>query len=566
VSSRWDPNSDRAAHEGALPGPSAFTLCGWLRILADVNDWRSLVRLSGAGGSPTLATLGTLADGTTLAYVSPGGTLTGAGYQLVPNAWVFAALRTGPTPGTGDLLIAEPGGALTSVVAGGAVTAGAASGMITFGGRSPSDATESYPVDLSYVRLFGARLSNAELDAERRSPVALHASIAGHWEALEGNSYADSSGNGRHLTPGATLTATASGPPLGPGVAAPLALGSSAEGGPAEIEGAGAADSLALDSSATGHKEADGATSVALVLDTTSGGHKIASADASAAPLTLGTSATGEPGTGGGEEPDVATAVSEVLCSPWARVIDVPERQLAELPDDITDAQIDEALLRASEVLWALSGRRWLGGGCEETAVLRSLPPAPGTASWPYETSWGRCRCWSFTGWHLADGLPVHAHPFPGRHEAPIAVKLPRSPVMTVTSVTVGGEPFAAWRLLSSGWLERTDGQAWNVCDGDTEIAYTFGEPPPGGGRDAAVELGLEILKYWHKLDSCRLPRKATNITRQGVSISIDPASFLTEGGTGLLGVDLWLRSVNPDRAAQAARVWSPDLPQTMRM
>jgi hypothetical protein len=261
--------------------------------------------------------------------------------------------------------------------------------------------------------------------------------------------------------------------------------------------------------------------------------------------------------------------VSEVLCSTWADVGDVPAAVLAELhaqTPPVTDDQINDALLRASELLWALSGRVWYGGGCTETAILRSNPPPPGTGSWPYDDSWKSCRCWSYGTW--IDGRLFPGFGYPDRHvAAPIAVKLPRSPVTGITSVTVDGSPFAAWRLLPTGWLERTDGKPWQVCDGDTEIVYTFGMPPPAGGRDAAVELGVELLRYRLKIKGCRLPSRTTSITRQGLSMEIvDPMEFLESGGTGLLGVDMWLRSVNPHRNPQAARVWSPDLPTTIRM
>lgn len=265
----------------------------------------------------------------------------------------------------------------------------------------------------------------------------------------------------------------------------------------------------------------------------------------------------------------MAAEVSEVLCASWADLDDVPQAtrdELAAHTPPVTDAEITAALLRASELLWALSGRVWYGDGCEEVATLRSSPPAPGTGAWPYHDSWRSCRCWSYGTW--VDGQLFPGFGYLGGHvTAPIAVKLPRSPVTSVVSVTVEGDPFAAWRLLDSGWIERTDGRPWQVCDGATEITYTFGAPPPAGGRDAAVELGIELLKHRRKLKGCRLPSRTTSITRQGLSMEIiDPMEFLNNGGTGLVLVDMWLRSVNPDRSPQAAGVWSPDLPTTIRM
>lgn len=256
------------------------------------------------------------------------------------------------------------------------------------------------------------------------------------------------------------------------------------------------------------------------------------------------------------------TEPAPVLCSPWATIDDVPERVIEELTQLGADVptELPPYLLRASEMLWMLSGRVWLGGGCEEEATLRSDPPAPGTGAWPYESSWGRCRCW---GWPSISS--AHAGPFPGRHvPAPVAVKLPRAGVTSVVSVTVGGDPFAAWELHRSGWLTRTDGRPWAVCDGNTVVIYQFGEPPPSGGVMAAVEYGVELLRDALGDDACRLPPNVVSLTRQGVSMEL-AANDARSMRTGLPSVDLWLDAVNPSQRPQAGRVWSPDIPRARR-
>lgn len=249
--------------------------------------------------------------------------------------------------------------------------------------------------------------------------------------------------------------------------------------------------------------------------------------------------------------------VAEVLCSPWATAEDVPAAVRATL--DVTDDELNAKLLIASEILWALSGRTWYGGGCEESVILRSQPPPPGTGAWPYSNSWGWCECWSASSW------PGHPGAWPGQHYAPVSVRLPRSPITAVTAVTIDGDAFTGYTLRRSGWLERTDGNPWNVCGEATEITYTFGEPPPAGGRDSAVELGVEMVRAALGVD-CRLPERVTNVTRQGVSMTVmDPAEFLEKGKVGLPGVDLWLSAVNPKAVAQSAFVWSPDIPTSVR-
>lgn len=265
-----------------------------------------------------------------------------------------------------------------------------------------------------------------------------------------------------------------------------------------------------------------------------------------------------------GEENEMAPSpVSDVLCSPWANVEDLPADKVTELNNLGFDAdEINASLLRASELLWAFSGRQWLGNGCEEDAVLLSFQPVPGTGTWPYSASWGRCGCWA--GATVLDGRPYPA-PWQGQHIGrPISLQLPRKSITSVVSVTVDGAPFIAWTMTPNGWLQRTDGQGWSVCDGDTEVTYRFGDPPPAGGRDAAIELGIEMLLDRAGSDQCRLPPNTVSVTRQGLTMEL-MSTDRPEFRTALPLVDMWLEAVNPYRRPQAATVWSPDVPRLMR-
>jgi hypothetical protein len=254
----------------------------------------------------------------------------------------------------------------------------------------------------------------------------------------------------------------------------------------------------------------------------------------------------------------VHAPVSEVLCSAWANFLDVPEWMRDKVPG-VGEAQWQEHLMVASELLWMYSGRRWMGGGCTETAVLRSWPPQQGRGSWPYHESWGRCRCWT---------MPV---PVDGtfRHwgaEGVYAIRLPRDPVTDILSVTVGGQAFTEFDMLRTGWVERTDGQSWDVCGGTTEITYTYGEPPPLAGKRAALALALELAKEAIGDDTCRLPRNSTSVTRQGVTVTmLSSVDFQAVYRTGVPEVDRWLAAVNPQSRATRGRVWSPDIPSSVR-
>lgn len=253
---------------------------------------------------------------------------------------------------------------------------------------------------------------------------------------------------------------------------------------------------------------------------------------------------------------------SSVLCSAWAEESDVPEEIRTEL--GLTGSQWQRALMIASEILWMLSGRRWYGLGCLEEAYLRSTPPRPGTGAWPYHESWGDCGCWLQADW--INGYPITAYLGAWNHvEGVYAVKLPRDTVIEVTSVTINGVPFTSYNLTRSGWLERVDGKSWDLCSGATVVNYRHGEAPPLGGVQAAVTLGIELARDFFGTGKCRLPKRITSITRQGVTVDIaDSLDILERGGTGLTSVDLWLRAVNPEARPQRAGVWSPDVPRLM--
>jgi hypothetical protein len=263
-------------------------------------------------------------------------------------------------------------------------------------------------------------------------------------------------------------------------------------------------------------------------------------------------------------EPVPATR-ADVLCSAWATLADVPE----QYRDRVDEETWERLLMQASEIMWALSGRRWYGAGCEETATLRSNPPSAGRGTWPYDDTWGRCACAAFGAWTGSGWYPPPFGSHPGiDHPEPIAIRLPRNPIEAVVEVTENGVTVDpdAYRLTRSGWLERVDGGHWGVCGDVTEVTYTFGEPPPEGGVQAVITLAVQLM-----LDSigdakCRLPARVTNLTRQGISVSVmDPMDFLSNGRTGFYLVDLWLAAVNPLNRPARGYVWSPDIPTTIK-
>lgn len=99
------------------------------------------------------------------------------------------------------------------------------------------------------------------------------------------------------------------------------------------------------------------------------------------------------------------------------------------------------------------------------------------------------------------------------------------------------------------------------------EVTYTYGSPPPTSGRAAARLLATELVKSYEGDDSSALPQRVTSIVRQGVTYTVlDQQDFIDELRTGIYAVDLFLKSVNPDKARARSRVFSPDTARARRI
>lgn len=117
--------------------------------------------------------------------------------------------------------------------------------------------------------------------------------------------------------------------------------------------------------------------------------------------------------------------------------------------------------------------------------------------------------------------------------------------------------------LVDHSTIQATLGVPWTPCN--IEITYSYGVEPPTLGRMAARTLAIEFAKLWNG-DECALPQRVTSISRQGVSYTLlDTQDFIAEMRTGLYAVDIFLKSVNPDKARAKARVFTPDVPRARR-
>lgn len=135
-----------------------------------------------------------------------------------------------------------------------------------------------------------------------------------------------------------------------------------------------------------------------------------------------------------------------------------------------------------------------------------------------------------------------------------------------VTQVKVDGVVLSptAYRVVD-GVLLRTDGGVWpttqDMDKDDTQVGtfavyYTPGWPVDGLGAYAAGIMACEYAKMLAG-QSCRLPKSVTQITRQGISMTITPGAF-PEGLTGIALVDAYILSVNPHGLKQPSAVIVP--------
>lgn len=114
-------------------------------------------------------------------------------------------------------------------------------------------------------------------------------------------------------------------------------------------------------------------------------------------------------------------------------------------------------------------------------------------------------------------------------------------------------------------------GDAWPACQdyavahdavGALTVEYVPGIYPSEAGLLAAGALASEFAKAITGA-KCKLPSAITSLTRNGISLDFQEGYF-PNNVTGMLVVDSFVASLNPNGLRQAARVWSPDIPVGM--
>lgn len=233
-------------------------------------------------------------------------------------------------------------------------------------------------------------------------------------------------------------------------------------------------------------------------------------------------------------------ATRSLVCEPWATIADV-----CSPCDDYTfdTGVLEDGLAVASDVLYLLTRQRW-PGECRETVypeVGASLAGAQANAQ--------------AVGGTLGAGFRTGGYPVWPRRFACLAsdrIKLPGYPVVAVHEVVVDGLVLdvSAYRVEDGRYLRRIDGDGWpGAPSDDWHVDYSYGLAPPLGGIKAAAALGCQLALACNpeavNSGKCRLPKRVTTITRQGVSLAVlDPLTLFDGGKTGLPEVDLWVAAV----------------------
>jgi hypothetical protein len=244
-------------------------------------------------------------------------------------------------------------------------------------------------------------------------------------------------------------------------------------------------------------------------------------------------------------------------CDVWPIVVDptcCPD--WADLPIGLKE----QTIRLASSTLWALSGRRY--GLCQVTVRPCDVFCLSCGANRPA----GRELPFQIGGQVYACGCGCASACCP----AACVVSLSPLPVYDIVSVRVDGVPVprSGWKVLNSTYLVRVGG-CWPKCQdlslpdsspGTWSVTYRRGIPVPADGLWVASMLACEIAKQCAG-KKCRLPARVTQLSRDGVSMTmVDKMEFMDKGLTGLPEVDRWLRSVNPHGLSAPPQIWTPDM------
>ena len=212
-----------------------------------------------------------------------------------------------------------------------------------------------------------------------------------------------------------------------------------------------------------------------------------------------------------------------------------------------------EAVKAASYIMWALSGRKYSG---VTTVTERYVRFAPLINTRLIQEA-------AIVNSRINKALAI-VEPWVS---AETRIRLRGQPVLEVNTVrNIGGGIVNpdSYYLVDHSTLQFSEGAL--IVPADIEVSYTYGAHPPTLGKMAARRVAIEFVKLWEGDSDCALPQRVTSVTRQGVTYTVlDSQDFLAEMRMGIYEIDLFLKTVNPNKAQKRSKVFSPDIPKARR-
>lgn len=262
-----------------------------------------------------------------------------------------------------------------------------------------------------------------------------------------------------------------------------------------------------------------------------------------------------------------------LVCSPW---LDLDDFSLCKATDFDPPEVFGLVVDAATDMLFVASGRQY-PGVCVDTV----RPPSanlPGSGSW-----FGGSRASDGSLWLGHDGIGTLPEStfggWGGGSDAVMSqgfefssVRLPGFPIQDVSDITIDGVALAAgsWLIVDDRWIVRRDGKAWPLWQrldrpaGEANtwsVTYSYGPPTPPAGLLALQVLVCELGLGWKGDKSCRLPKRLTQITREGLSaVVLDPFKFLDKGQFGVYEIDTFINMANPHHLSRDGKVINVDL------
>jgi len=224
----------------------------------------------------------------------------------------------------------------------------------------------------------------------------------------------------------------------------------------------------------------------------------------------------------------------------------------------------DDACQVASNILWAMSGRKYNGSTTVTERYITSIDAfryqgASAKNFFPYMIHGSvynlPAEDWNDSAYQ-SDGTSSLSR-----------LRLRGQPVQEVHMMRslYNGNIISpdSYYIAEHSTLIAYNGTPWPP--GNVEVTYTYGARVPTAGRMAAKTFAIELIRLWSG-DDCALPDRVTSVSRQGVSYTIlDNQDFLENMRIGIYEIDLFLKTANPSKALAPSKVFSPDKPRARR-